>query len=115
MALVDTQGFVMAVDRSLFGPQGRRWIERKLPDVVTNLAFIGVSAVGALILCFHVSFVTRLQFCVEPHHPRVACRGFVFSTTAPSTAPLSESLLLKGRAIGRALCYVKLVRVTLYL
>lgn len=55
MALVDTQGFVMAVDRSLFGPQGRRWIERKLPDVVTNLAFIGVSAVGALILCFHVS------------------------------------------------------------
>lgn len=69
MALVDTQGFVMAVDRSLFGPQGRRWIERKLPDVVTNLAFIGVSAVGALILCFHVSFVTRLQFCVEPHHP----------------------------------------------
>lgn len=55
MALVDTQGFVMAVDRSLFGPQGRRWIERKLPDVVTNLAFISVSAVGALFLCFHVS------------------------------------------------------------
>eukprot|EP00752_Nemacystus_decipiens_P007614 g6804.t2 len=55
MALVDTQGFVMAVDRSLFGPQGRRWIERKLPDVVTNLAFIGVSAVGALILCFHIT------------------------------------------------------------
>eukprot|EP00903_Cladosiphon_okamuranus_P006039 g5957.t1 len=55
MALVDTQGFVMAVDRSLFGPQGRRWIERKLPDVVTNLAFITVSAVGALILCFHIT------------------------------------------------------------
>lgn len=60
MALVDTQGFVMAVDRSLFGPQGRRWIERKLPDVVTNLAFISVSAVGALILAFHVSFVEKL-------------------------------------------------------
>lgn len=56
MALVDTQGFVMAVDRSLFGPQGRRWIERKLPDVVTNISFIAVSAFGACVLVFHVSF-----------------------------------------------------------
>lgn len=68
MALVDTQGFVMAVDRSLFGPQGRRWIERKLPDVVTNLAFIGVSAVGALMLAFHVS-CGRVEFV-----DRACCR-----------------------------------------
>ncbi|CAM9701627.1 unnamed protein product [Scytosiphon promiscuus] len=55
MALVDTQGFVMAVDRSLFGPQGRRWIERKLPDVATNIAFIAVSAFGACTLVFHIT------------------------------------------------------------
>lgn len=64
MALVDTQGFVMAVDRSLFGPQGRRWIERKLPDVATNIAFIAVSAFGACTLVFHVSL--RLNYSVAP-------------------------------------------------
>lgn len=73
MALVDTQGFVMAVDRSLFGPQGRRWIERKLPDVVTNLAFISVSAVGALILCFHVSFVDAARSAAAKEHLEPAC------------------------------------------
>lgn len=64
MALVDTQGFVMAVDRSLFGPQGRRWIERKLPDVATNIAFIAVSTFGAFMLVFQVSlymYSTRLN------------------------------------------------------
>ncbi|CAM9155204.1 unnamed protein product [Ectocarpus fasciculatus] len=55
MALVDTQGFVMAVDRSLFGPQGRRWIERKLPNVATNIAFVAVSAFGACVLVFHIT------------------------------------------------------------
>ncbi|CAN0039670.1 unnamed protein product, partial [Ectocarpus sp. 12 AP-2014] len=55
MALVDTQGFVMAVDRSLFGPQGRRWIERKLPGVATNIAFVAVSAFGACLLVFHIT------------------------------------------------------------
>lgn len=55
MALVDTQGFVMAVDRSLFGPQGRRWIERKLPDVATNIAFVVVASFGACVLVFYVS------------------------------------------------------------
>ncbi|CAM9238970.1 unnamed protein product [Ascophyllum nodosum] len=54
MALVDTQGFVLAVDRSLFGPQGRRWIERKLPDVATNMAFISVSTFGACVLVYHI-------------------------------------------------------------
>lgn len=44
----------MAVDRSLFGPQGRRWIERKLPEVATNIAFVAVSAFGASLLVFHV-------------------------------------------------------------
>lgn len=61
MALVDTQGFVMAVDRSLFGPQGRRWIERKLPDVATNIAFIAVSAFGACVLVFHVSHYSAVD------------------------------------------------------
>ncbi|CAM9314684.1 unnamed protein product, partial [Pylaiella littoralis] len=55
MALVDTQGFVMAVDRSLFGPQGRRWIERKLPNVATNISFVAVSAFGACVLVFHIT------------------------------------------------------------
>lgn len=55
MALVDTQGFVMAVDRSLFGPQGRRWIERKLPEVACNISFVAVSAFGACLLVYHVS------------------------------------------------------------
>lgn len=45
----------MAVDRSLFGPQGRRWIERKLPDVACNIAFVAVSAFGACMLMFYVS------------------------------------------------------------
>lgn len=57
MALVDTQGFATAVDRSLFGPQGRRWVERKLPEVVTNVAFIAVSTFGACVLMLHVSCI----------------------------------------------------------
>lgn len=57
MALVDTQGFVMAVERSLFGPQGRKWIERKLPEVATNVAFVFVSSFGACLLLFQVGFI----------------------------------------------------------
>lgn len=84
MALVDTQGFVMAVDRSLFGPQGRRWIERKLPDVVTNLAFIGVSAVGALILAFHVS-------CIEGPSPTESTSLHRFTYAAALLVEVSNS------------------------
>ncbi|CAN0109428.1 unnamed protein product, partial [Discosporangium mesarthrocarpum] len=54
MALVDTQGLELAVDRSLFGPQGRRWIERKLPEVVMKMSFITVSGMGAVLLMFHI-------------------------------------------------------------
>ncbi|CAM9265559.1 unnamed protein product, partial [Choristocarpus tenellus] len=59
MALVDTQGLELAVDRSLFGPQGRRWIERKLPEVAIKLSFIAVSAFGAVLL--------MIQLCLDYH------------------------------------------------
>eukprot|EP00611_Tribonema_gayanum_P004932 TRINITY_DN14152_c0_g1_i1.p1 TRINITY_DN14152_c0_g1~~TRINITY_DN14152_c0_g1_i1.p1 ORF type:complete len:150 (-),score=48.07 TRINITY_DN14152_c0_g1_i1:291-740(-) len=54
MALVDTGPLTIAVDRSLFGPQGRRWIEHKLPYVVSNVTFILVSGFGACLLMFTV-------------------------------------------------------------
>jgi hypothetical protein len=54
MALVDTSPLTIAVDRSLFGPQGRRWIERRLPDVVINICFILVSGFGVCLLMMDV-------------------------------------------------------------
>ncbi|KAG5190909.1 hypothetical protein JKP88DRAFT_266699 [Tribonema minus] len=54
MALVDINPLTVAVDRSLFGPQGRRWIERKLPEVTSNMTFIMVSGFGACLLMFGI-------------------------------------------------------------
>ena len=61
MALVDTKSLAQAVDRSLFGPQGRRWLERKLPGAATNMAFISVSTFGACVLVYHVSTSPSIQ------------------------------------------------------
>ncbi len=44
-----------AVDRSLFGPQGRRWIERKLPTVVTNYVFAVVAGFGSCLIMLSVT------------------------------------------------------------
>jgi hypothetical protein len=54
MALVDTGPLTVAVDRSLFGPQGRRWIERKLPEVVASVTFVMVSGFGATLLMYGI-------------------------------------------------------------
>ena len=76
MALVDTQGVRTDVDRSLFGPQGRRWVERKLPEVVTNVAFISVSAFGACVLMLHVSCIETYIYQVHSSSTAAAHSNF---------------------------------------
>jgi len=54
MNLIDTKPITIAMDRSLFGPQGRRWIERKLPAIASDLNFIFVSGFSTCLLTYYI-------------------------------------------------------------
>jgi len=53
---VDTAQITLAVDRSLFGPQGRNWIERKVPELTSSLIKILITCFGTCMLVVGVCY-----------------------------------------------------------
>jgi hypothetical protein len=84
MALVDTGPLTVAVDRSLFGPQGRRWIERKLPEVVASITFVMVSGFGATLLMYGICMDYQREGLLQSltFMPKHICNALVLHMVA---------------------------------